>query len=71
MEFKNVFTRVGIVMENHDAFKALKAEYIAKGYSAKKARYAALGCLSGRSQGTTAKWYRQNANAKVFFERLA
>ena len=56
-------------MENHDAFKALKAEYIAKGYSAKKARYAALGCLSGRSQGTTAKWYRQNG--KVFFERLA
>ena len=70
MEFKNVFTRVGIVFENKCAIEALKAEYIAKGYSAKKARYAALGCLSGRSQGTTAKWYRQQ-NGKVFFERLA
>ena len=69
MEFKKVFTSVGVVMENHDAFKALKAEYIAKGYSKKKARYAALGCMSDRSQGTTIKWYRQNS--KVYFERLA
>ena len=71
MEFKKVFTSVGVVMENHDAFKALKAESIAKGYSTKKARYAALGCMSGRSQGTTCKWYRQNSNGKVYFERLA
>ena len=55
MEFKNVFTRVGIVMENHDTFKALKTEYITKGYSATKARYAALGCMSGRSRWNTCK----------------
>ena len=69
MEFRNAFSTVGTVLENHNAYKALKAEYVAKGYSPKKARYAALGCMSGRSQGTTCKWYRQNG--KVFFERVA
>jgi len=69
MEFLNTFRKIGIVRENHDCYRALKAEYMAKGYSAKKARYAALGCMSGRTQGPTAKWYRQDG--KVYFERLA
>lgn len=69
MIFRNVFNKVGIVLENHDAFKALKAEYIKKGYSEKKARYAALGCMSGRSKGSTCKWYIRNG--QVYFVRLA
>ncbi len=69
MEFRNVFTKVGTVLGNHETYKQLKAQYMAKGYTAHKARYAALGCMSGRSQGSTCKWYRQNG--KVFYERLA
>ena len=69
MEFKQAFTKVGSVMNNHDAYKQLKAQYMKKGYTEHKARYAALGCMSGRSQGSTCKWYRQNG--QVYFERLA
>ena len=69
MEFINVFTKVGMVLRNYDAIKALEAEYIAKGYPQRKAHFAALGCLGGRSRGTTAKWYRNNE--KVYFQRLA
>ena len=69
MEFRTVFTKVGAVLGNHDAYKALKAQYLAKGYTEDKARYAALGCMSGRSQGSTCKWYIQNG--EVYFERLA
>lgn len=69
MEFRQVFKKVGMVLDNHDAYKQLKAQYMAKGYTARKARYAALGCMSGRSQGSTCKWYLHNGS--IFFERLA
>ncbi len=68
MTFRNVFTRVGSVLNNHEAYKALKAEYVKKGYSLRKAQYAALGCMSGRSQGPTCRWYQHNG--QVVFERL-
>lgn len=68
MEFRTVFSNVGSILSNHDAYKALKAEYISRGYSPKEAQYAALGCLSGRSQGPSCRWYRKNG--QVLFERL-
>lgn len=63
MEFTNLFATVGTTLVNHDAYKA-------RGYDNHKARYAALGCMSGRSQGPTCKWYR-NKNGVVLFERIA
>ena len=69
MEFTNVFTKVGMTLSNHAAYLALKAQYKAKGYNDKKARYAALGCMSGRSQGRTCRWYRDSSN-QVVFERI-
>ena len=68
MEFTNVFATVGTILVNHDVYKALKDQYKARGYDNRKARYAALGCMSGRSQGPTCKWYR-NKNGVVVFER--
>ena len=69
MEFEHVFTKVGMVLDNHETYNQLKAEYMARGYTAQKARYAALGCMSGRTQGPTSKWYV--VDDKVFFVRLA
>ena len=70
MEFLKVFTKVGTVLNNHATYSALKAEYIVRGYSERKARYAALGCMSGRSQHSTCRWYK-NQHGIVYFERLA
>jgi hypothetical protein len=69
MEFNNVFKSIGDVLINHDAYLALKKEYEIRGYSSKKAQYAAMGCMSGRSQGPTCTWYRKNG--QVIFERTA
>ena len=68
MEFTNVFATVGTTLVNHDAYRALEDQYKARGYDNRKARYAALGCMSGRSQGPTCKWCR-NKNGVVVFER--
>ena len=70
MEFKNVFATIGCTLQNHVAYKLLKEQFLAKGYTSKKARYAALGCLSGRSQGPTCIWYRDQKGL-VFFKRVA
>ena len=51
MEFTNVFDTVGKKLVNHDAYAALKNQYKAKGYDDRKARFAALGCMSAHSQG--------------------
>lgn len=68
MPFYKVFSNVGTIMYNKDAYDALKAQYEMKGYTSKKSKYAALGCLSGRSQGHTCKWYVKNG--QVVFERI-
>lgn len=40
MEFTNVFATIGTALVNHDAYKALKDQYKAKGYDDCKARAA-------------------------------
>ncbi|WP_278951258.1 hypothetical protein [Anaerobutyricum hallii] len=67
MEFNNVFSNVGKTMVNSEAYELLKKQYKAKGYNDRKARFAAMGCMSGRSQGSTCKWYR--TKGVVYFER--
>lgn len=70
MEFTNVFDTVGKKLVNHDAYAALKNQYKANGYDDRKARFAALGCMSAHSQGGTCKWY-YTKNGTVIFERTA
>lgn len=55
--FSTVLTSVGSKLSNHDLYKAAKAEYIKRGYSQKKARYAALGMMSSRSQSGDCIFY--------------
>lgn len=70
MMFTSVFQTIGQTLTNKDTFIALKNAYMTLlGYPPRKATYAALGCMSGRSQGSTCIWFKKNN--KVFFERTA
>ena len=55
--FLTVLTAVGSKLSNHALYKAAKAEYIKRGYTKKKAQYAALGMMSWRSQHGDCKYY--------------
>lgn len=68
--FNTIFPTIGTTMTNHDVYKKAKVEYIKRGYTAKAAQYAALGMMSGRSQGPTCKYYSV-LNKTIMFERIA
>lgn len=53
-------------LNNHTLYQLAKAEYIKRGYSAKKARYAALGMMSARTQSGYC-WYLIQNNTVTFY----
>lgn len=67
--FLTILTSVGIVYDNHTLYSLAKSEYMRRGYTAKQARYAALGLMSWYSQHNYCKYYTK-ANT-ILFERIA
>lgn len=53
-------------LNNHKLYQLAKEEYIKRGYSAKKARYAALGMMSARTQNGNC-WYLIQNNTVTFY----
>lgn len=64
----SVFDTVFLIgkLNNHKLYQLVKAEYIKRGYSAKKARYAALGMMSARTQIGDC-WYLTQNNKVTFY----
>ena len=67
--FDIVFPSIGCTLPNDIVYVKAKAEYMRRGYCSRKAHFAALGLMSGRSQGKTCKYFM--ANKQIVFERVA